>query len=148
MPRRRKRADPRYATPSELAQIVRCERKFVYRAALGARDNPYTARRRREGDIEHARHDREVKQFARQSEDRRCFVASAVYGANAPETRLLRQYRDQVLRRTWLGRRIIQGYYRIGPTLAAWVVQYPGVSRRMRRMLSAKVLPWVRRSLP
>lgn len=41
-----------------------------------------------------------------------CFIATAVYGdQNAPQVETLRQYRDNVLKESTLGRRFISFYY-------------------------------------
>lgn len=41
-----------------------------------------------------------------------CFIATAVYGdINAPEVQVLREFRDNVLRETGIGRLAIQIYY-------------------------------------
>lgn len=47
--------------------------------------------------------------------DEDCFVASAVYGdTNAHEVNVLRGYRDNVLMKSYLGRKIVEAYYGIG----------------------------------
>jgi len=48
-----------------------------------------------------------------------CFVATAVYGGyDTPEVRVLREFRDNNLSVTNLGRLVIRTYYRCGPFLA------------------------------
>lgn len=48
-----------------------------------------------------------------------CFIATACYGDyHAPEVKLLRHYRDQVLQRSTLGRAFIKVYYTFSPPLA------------------------------
>jgi len=56
--------------------------------------------------------------LAPNSTDRRCFVASALFGEDAPETEALRQFRDDVLARTTSGRIFIECYYRVSPPIA------------------------------
>ena len=47
-----------------------------------------------------------------------CYVATCVYGSyNCPEVWMLRRYRDNTLATTFMGRRFIQAYYSISPTL-------------------------------
>ena len=49
-----------------------------------------------------------------------CFIATATYGdISHPNVDFLRQYRDQVLDKYWIGRRFITVYYLIGPYLAS-----------------------------
>ncbi|HEY9071433.1 MAG TPA: CFI-box-CTERM domain-containing protein, partial [Candidatus Ozemobacteraceae bacterium] len=47
-----------------------------------------------------------------------CFVATRLFGENAPETVVLRRFRDRTLRRILLGRIAISWYRRVGPSLA------------------------------
>ncbi len=49
--------------------------------------------------------------------DKRCYIATAIFGAYSEETLLLREWRDNTLRRTLLGRLFIKYYYRISPLL-------------------------------
>ena len=50
-----------------------------------------------------------------------CYVATAVYGSyDCPEVWTLRRYRDDILAKTYLGRKFIQLYYAISPTLVKW----------------------------
>ena len=65
-----------------------------------------------------------------------CFVATAVYESeNAPEVRLLRQFRDKVLLRNCFGRFAINCYYWIGPCLAYLTVKMPLLKRMFRYTL-------------
>jgi hypothetical protein len=63
----------------------------------------------------------------------KCFVATAVYGSyDAPEVMKLRQFRDEVLRKTSTGRTFITWYYRYGPYLAR-VVKHSSVLTHFSR---------------
>lgn len=49
-----------------------------------------------------------------------CFVASVAYGSgDYPAVRVLRQFRDEILAKSAVGRKFIELYYNIGPDLAA-----------------------------
>ena len=51
-----------------------------------------------------------------------CYVATAIYGnVDHADVRLLRDYRDRVLLKTWQGRAFIRCYYAASPTLVAMV---------------------------
>jgi hypothetical protein len=67
-----------------------------------------------------------------------CFVATVAFGEGAPELVAFRAYRDDVLRKSALGRGFIRGYYRWGPGVAAWVSRRPvardGVRWVLRRV--------------
>jgi hypothetical protein len=47
-----------------------------------------------------------------------CFLATAAYGAGAPELATFRRFRDRVLLKHGWGRLAVRGYYRVGPRLA------------------------------
>ncbi len=47
-----------------------------------------------------------------------CYIATMVYGSyDAPEVMVLRKFRDEVLQRSWLGRKFIRVYYKYSPSL-------------------------------
>jgi hypothetical protein len=51
-----------------------------------------------------------------------CFVATAVYGSyDAPQVIILRNFRDDYLDTTCLGRLFIKIYYRLSPPIANWI---------------------------
>ncbi|MBI3185724.1 MAG: hypothetical protein HYZ28_26595 [Myxococcales bacterium] len=66
-----------------------------------------------------------------------CFVATAVFGEQAPELEAFRAYRDRVLEPSPLGRALIRGYYSLGPGLARLVTRQPWLRRAARRGFSA-----------
>ncbi|HOT28137.1 MAG TPA: hypothetical protein PLU72_08095 [Candidatus Ozemobacteraceae bacterium] len=47
-----------------------------------------------------------------------CFVATRLFGADAPETNELRRFREETLRTSGIGRVAIAGYRRLGPRMA------------------------------
>lgn len=64
-----------------------------------------------------------VRGFLKQTRSRRgpCFIATAVFPDYAPELTVLRRFRDQKLRPSRAGRRLIWLYYRVSPGLADWI---------------------------
>ena len=50
--------------------------------------------------------------------DKRCFIATTLFGAEAHETNVLRDYRDRVLRRNAGGRTLVSIYYKVSPSIA------------------------------
>ncbi len=70
-----------------------------------------------------------------------CFVATVAFGYGAPELDVLRAFRDDVLLPTRLGRWLVQGYYRHGPTLAASVNRH----RLIKRGIQLALRMWISR---
>lgn len=64
------------------------------------------------GDSAHAQFNQSIE-----SEDKRCFIASHLYGIDDIRTVHLRQFRDRRLMTNWLGRLLIKGYYWLSPYL-------------------------------
>jgi hypothetical protein len=59
-----------------------------------------------------------------------CFIATACFGNyNAPEVKILRLYRDNVLKKTMTGRLFIRIYYMVSPRLA-YALSHSGNGRR------------------
>jgi hypothetical protein len=65
-----------------------------------------------------------------------CFLATAVFGEEAPELFLFRHFRDVALLPSAPGRVLVRGYYALGPGLARWVKRHPPAQRLTRRMLT------------
>jgi len=56
---------------------------------------------------------------------KKCFIATAAFGSElAPQVERLRQFRDQVLRKSSLGRSFIKTYYKHSPPLARWISEH------------------------
>ena len=51
-----------------------------------------------------------------------CFIATAIYGIDAPETNALRQWRDSKLMSHFAGRTVVAMYYAISPSIARIIV--------------------------
>lgn len=121
-----------------------CERRIRFEAQLGKRKTPAQNRASDRGTVQHARFHRDamtsqpdVATSAPQKGP--CFVATAVFG-EAPETETLRVFRDGVLQRYGIGRAAILTYYRLGPSLARFVL----VSKTRRAIARAILKPIVR----
>lgn len=113
---RRKKA---MVSAAELAQMGTCERLVLFEAKHGKR----MSRSQREA-IERGRrhHAAFFREGVRSQSGVRtslakpwCFCASLAWGPEAPETDLLRRFRDRILRRSPAGRWLIRLYYRTAP---------------------------------
>lgn len=65
-----------------------------------------------------------------------CYIATAVYGSyDAPEVMVLREFRDERLRRTALGRAFIATYYALSPAMARRLPRHRTLSAQIRGVL-------------
>lgn len=64
-----------------------------------------------------------------------CFLATAAYGEGAPELAPFRGFRDRWLLQTAAGAALVHGYYRVGPWLAAQVMERSWMRAALRRAL-------------
>lgn len=70
-----------------------------------------------------------------------CFIATAAYGSMLePHVVALRQFRDQYLERTGLGRAFIRLYYRHSPPVAAVIAEHEWLRFLVRMLLTPLVL--------
>lgn len=135
---------------SDLAEMGFCETKCVLKAKHGDQSTPEADRARRGGSAAHVRFHEQVTAFHNQAvasrggraKDRRCYIASAVYGIDDPRTEELRSFRDIVLLPTRTGRFMVRVYYAVSP----WIVAIAGDSRSIR-IGAAWILDYIRRRI-
>ncbi|MBI2605769.1 MAG: hypothetical protein HYW49_06780 [Deltaproteobacteria bacterium] len=65
----------------------------------------------------------------------KCFIATAVFGPQSPEVRILQQFRDDVLARSLAGRAVIRAYYLASPPLARLTARTPALASVFRAVL-------------
>ena len=116
----KKRNKKTMVSASELAKMGACERFVLFEGTYGKRRSRYQQEAIKRGRAEHAkffkdavRAESEVKTSLAKPW---CFCASLAWGPEAPETNLLRRFRDRILRKTAFGRWFIRAYYRAAPT--------------------------------
>ena len=69
-----------------------------------------------------------------------CFVATVAFGgADAPELKILRGFRDDVLLRFRPGHAFVEMYYRVGPIWASHLAKAPRLKRLVKEMLIVAV---------
>ena len=130
---------------SELSQMGACERLVLFEARYGKRKS-----RCQQEAIERGRteHDQFFRDGVRSQADVQtslskpwCFCASLAWGPEAPETDLLRRFRDRILRRTAVGRGLIRLYYRTAPGLCR---RFEGRRKLIRALrLGLKPALWI-----
>lgn len=121
--RRRVRKADRVSA-SELAQMGVCERRVKFEHDRGRQRTPEQLRAMERGLRAHETHYRDGQHVARAGG--RCFVAMLLFG-EAPETGVLRCFRDQVMRPRPLGRRFIVVYYRFAPAVCRFLDRCPSL---------------------
>jgi hypothetical protein len=123
----------RQITATELAECSVCERRVLLDRLRGKRRTPQSLAEMAAGEAVHRRLDREAQQQLQGRTDRRCFVATALWGATDARTKILREWRDRwLLKRTW-GPIAVELYYRHSPT----VVECMRRSPRLRALVDA-----------
>ena len=70
-----------------------------------------------------------------------CFIATACYGDyDAPEVKMLRNYRDEKLLHTRSGRIFVKFYYFISPSIARQLDKSDSIKRFVRSQLLNRIL--------
>jgi hypothetical protein len=128
-------------TVSELVSIVYCERKYVLDRRHGRHDTPLVRAAAARGQLAHARFEAagRAEMAGANLADRRCFIATAVYGPDAAETDALRAWRDRALLPSRAGRIAVRCYYAISPAIACALARLPAIARLVRVLLNAVV---------
>jgi hypothetical protein len=135
MRRRRKTQDA--VSASALSQMGVCERLVVFEHREGKRPTPAQKAALQRGLRAHRRFASEgAAEAARKG---RCFVATHVFG-EAPETQVLRRFRDRYLRPTTAGRLLILAYYRMAPTVCRAMERWPMTRYAVRAAMQPLVL--------
>jgi serine/threonine protein kinase len=65
-----------------------------------------------------------------------CFIASTIYGPSAPETNILRKWRDDNLLPYLPGRLLIDFYYFVSPSICKLIVNHGELNRMTRNVLN------------
>ena len=111
---------------SELAQLGYCEQKLVFETRLGERRTSARQALMRRGDIAHRRFFQQAlaqNSTVAANTKRWCFIASMLFGSDAPETVTLREFRDEYLRINRWGRSLILTYYKLSPRIGSWLTE-------------------------
>ena len=69
-----------------------------------------------------------------------CYIATCVYGSyDCPEVWTLRRYRDEILRKTALGRLFVKMYYAISPKMVKWFGKTSIFKKAFKGYLNKKI---------
>ncbi|WP_311231451.1 CFI-box-CTERM domain-containing protein [Acidovorax sp. PRC11] len=140
---RRKYAQRDEVSATELAEMGFCEKRVQLAHLYGDQATPEQRQAMARGQVAHQRY---LEEGLAATADRRCFVATFVFGPDARETQLLRAYRDAVLLRRRWGRILVAAYYRVAPTGCRIMARSPATVVRVRRILRV-VVAWCERAL-
>ncbi len=88
--------------------------KYLHLKYSGAEISQLALLARQRGDRAHTQFNKSIE-----SEDKRCFIATHLYGVDDQRTVLLRNFRDRRLMTNWSGRLLIKVYYRLSPYLVS-----------------------------
>src|SRR6266542_946566 len=141
----KKRDKKSMVSASQLSQMGACERLVLFEARYGKRKSRCQQEAIERGRSEHVKFFRDgvrsQSDVQTSLEKPWCFCASLVWGPEAPETDLLRRFRDRILRRTAAGRCLIRIYYRTAPDLCRCLDGRTKLIRALR--LGLKPALWV-----
>lgn len=134
---------------SELSQMGACERLVLLEAKYGKRMSRCQQEAIERGRREHAEFFRDGVRSRADVETSLsapwCFCASLAWGPEAPETDLLRSFRDRVLQRSAAGRCLVRLYYRTAPGLCRRVEGRRNLIRALRLGLTPAL--WIAKTV-
>lgn len=125
-------------TITDIVATVYCEQKAVFDRERGRIESRDVRAKREEGIAQHKRFEDEGRRSAGH-QDRRCFIATAVYGQDAAETNFLRAWRDRALMPSRAGRVAVHLYYGVSPMLLPALERHAKLARVIRAMLDRLV---------
>jgi len=123
---------------SELGEVGICERRVYLRHKYGKRTSAQREKRLERGTAIHQAAF-EQKRPDEPARDKRCFIATAVYGEAAWQTEHLRRWRDANLMRSRAGRVAVEAYYKLSPPIARACDGRPWLGSGLRRIVGAAV---------
>ncbi|AIF51643.1 CFI-box-CTERM domain-containing protein [Pelosinus sp. UFO1] len=126
----------RQVSATELAKMGKCERQ-VYLDHHYGEDTSLTATYIEKGNYEHEKFNRQLS-----GKDKRCFIATAVFGIDAVETNILRQIRDERLIPNKPGKFFTSLYYCISPYIVILIEKYPILMIPIRITLRWFIRSW------
>lgn len=130
---------------SELARMGYCETELAMERQHGRRVTPTQEQARARGNRAHTAFLEESLRIAERSQRRGyCFVATRVFGPDAPETRELRVFRDIWLRRTVVGRWMVHSYYAVSRRLLSRMAA-GGATERIARVVLRRAVAIAKR---
>lgn len=126
-----------FVSAKELAEMGFCEKRVLLAHLHGQRLTPEQRRSAERGLQAHERYYREgLAAVSATGGDRRCFVATHLYGDAAWQTQMLRRFRDEVLLRHRFGSALVEAYYAVAPGVCRMLVRLPWLRLPMRALVA------------
>jgi hypothetical protein len=123
---------------TQMSKLGFCENQMLLDERFGGKRSKFVQKRALEGNRLHERAHRHA--VTQQKADRSpCFVATCIYGIDAPQTNRLRQFRDQQLLVNRAGRALVWIYYQLSPKLIPTINKLPVLKRLLRRLLDGVI---------
>jgi hypothetical protein len=123
---------------TQLSKLGYCENQVLLDEQFGAKRSKFVHQRAKEGNRLHERAHRHA--VTEQKADRSpCFVATCIYGIDAPQTNRLRLFRDQQLLVNRAGRALVWLYYTLSPKLIPIINKFPVLKGLLRKLLDSVI---------
>ena len=122
-----------WISASDVGRSEFCPNSVALKYA-GAKPSQRAVAAQDRGNLKHEQFNRQI------STDKRCFVASYIYGVEDPRTETLRQFRDNTLQCSPGGRILIAIYYRLSPMVIKISKRASWIDRLLRRIVDRLVL--------
>jgi hypothetical protein len=133
-------------TPSQLAQMTRCEQQMLFKRKQGDKQTAKSAAATRQGTKIHRQLETRGEGFLNGGQQQKsgCFIATAVYGDQASQTCTLREFRDSVLLKSKGGKIFVNSYYTFSPAVAKMLNALPFLKPVVRLFLWP-IVEWVKK---
>lgn len=117
-----------------------CEKRVLLAHRYGQRMTPEQQRSAAKGRRAHQQYYLEgLAAAAERGVDRRCFIATCLFGDEAWQTIVLRRYRDEVLMQRREGRLLVAAYYWVAPAMCRVLAWLPWIQPPARRLVGMLV---------
>ena len=117
----------KWVSASDVGRAAYCPH-YLELKKRGAKPSKQAIAARAQGEVSH-------DALKRQAEDKRCFIASHLYGIDGARKNLLRNYRDEKLANKYLGDVFIQTYYVLSPVLVFISRRLPFLDKILKKIV-------------
>ncbi len=126
-----------WISASDVGRSEFCPKSVALKYA-GAKPSQRAVVAQNRGNLKHEQFNRQI------SKDKRCYVASYLYGMDDQRTEILRQFRDARLQSSPGGRILIAIYYRLSPLVIEISKRSSWIDQVLRRIVD-RLVQWAER---